>query len=243
MVDMQKLKINPGQVLFVLPHQLNFLLSSAPAPIRYYKIGFHANCLSLLPQHFLFLINPLQQPVITLDEQARQRVGCLFDMLIQMVNHSEAPAELILPYLNALMTEFERGYFAGHERQEGGRGRLEKFIAFMQKVEAAFADQLVISELAAELTITPGGLYKLVKHYTGMSPKDYINRRIILEAQRILYYAPIPVKELTYRLGLNDPDYFSRLFRKVSGRTVGGFMTYIKGFTEDIDASAFVPEP
>jgi methylphosphotriester-DNA--protein-cysteine methyltransferase len=70
-----------------------------------------------------------------------------------------------------------------------------------------------------ELGVTTNGLYQIVKHYCGVSPKEYITNRIILEAKRRVYYAEsVSAKQLEFELGFNDPDYFSRLFKKNNGQ-------------------------
>jgi len=47
--------------------------------------------------------------------------------------------------------------------------------------------------------------------------------RLILEAQRKLQYSTLSVKELAYELGFNDPGYFSRLFKKNTGKSVSRY--------------------
>ena len=49
------------------------------------------------------------------------------------------------------------------------------------------------------------------------------------EAKRRLYYAESSIKELAYDLGFNDPDYFSRLFKKVTGQTIAAFVQDLSG--------------
>ena len=46
----------------------------------------------------------------------------------------------------------------------------------------------------------------------------------MIEAQRKLRYSNLSVKELAYELGFNDPDYFSRLFKKSTGKSVSDFL-------------------
>jgi len=51
-----------------------------------------------------------------------------------------------------------------------------------------------------------------------------MNNRLILEAKRRLYYSESSIKELAFDLGFNDPEYFSRLFKKVTGKTITMFV-------------------
>jgi AraC family transcriptional regulator, transcriptional activator of pobA len=46
----------------------------------------------------------------------------------------------------------------------------------------------------------------------------------MIEAQRKLQYSHLSVKELAYELGFNDPDYFSRFFKKCTGKSVSEFL-------------------
>ena len=54
---------------------------------------------------------------------------------------------------------------------------------------------------------------------------QFLRYRLILEAKRRLYYAEsTSIKELSYDLGFNDPEYFSRLFKKQTGKTISSFL-------------------
>jgi AraC family transcriptional regulator, transcriptional activator of pobA len=51
-----------------------------------------------------------------------------------------------------------------------------------------------------------------------------------LEAKRRLYYAESSsIKELAFGLGFNDPEYFSRLFKKITGKTIAVFVQDLSG--------------
>ena len=46
----------------------------------------------------------------------------------------------------------------------------------------------------------------------------------MLEAQRKLHYSKLSAKEVAYELGFSDPDYFSRLFKKSTGKSVSSYL-------------------
>jgi AraC-like DNA-binding protein len=48
--------------------------------------------------------------------------------------------------------------------------------------------------------------------------------RLMVEAQRKLYYSETTAKELAYELGFSDPGYFSRLFKKSTGKSITQFV-------------------
>ena len=91
-------------------------------------------------------------------------------------------------------------------------------------VETHLTEQLSVNTIADKLALTTNSLYRIVKEYSGVSPKDFFTNRLMIEAKRKLLYSPRSVKELAYELGFNDPDYFSRFFKKCTGKSVSEFL-------------------
>ena len=74
---------------------------------------------------------------------------------------------------------------------------------------------------AAQLGITAEQLNHALRAETGAAAREHIDRRVTLEAQRLLAFTAIPVQDVARRLGFDDPHYFSRYFRKHAGTTAG----------------------
>lgn len=79
------------------------------------------------------------------------------------------------------------------------------------------------TENAEQLNISTSYLNECVKNTTGHSVSYHIQQRVILEAQRLLYYSDGSVKEIATELGYDDYPYFSRLFTKVAGMSALAF--------------------
>jgi AraC family transcriptional activator of pobA len=73
-------------------------------------MSFDQSCLSLLPKQFSFLINPLNSQIISFDNDSRQRVQLLFEILNKILHSDDdqKDAEIILAHLNSLLTEFNK---------------------------------------------------------------------------------------------------------------------------------------
>ena len=147
-------------------------------------------------------------------------------MLYRLLHSPGKPkkVDIILAHLNALLTEFNSAYFEHRYQPAPSNPRRSKYVAFTLAVETHLTEQPAMHTLANELAMTPSSLYGLVKEFSGLSPKEWMTNRLIQEAQRKLQYASPSVKELAYELGFNDPAYFSRLFKKRTGRSVSAFL-------------------
>ena len=217
-VDMDTVRLGPGQVLFVQPNQIHQFLSGWRESRAWYKIAFDEHCLALLPRTFDFLFNPLENPIVSMGGGAGERLTHAFEALAQLLPGPTASTELVLAHLNVLLSELNDSYFG---RAEGGK--LGVYLAFKALVEREFRSQPPIRSMARALSLSDSRLYAVVRRFAGMSPKAFLERRTILEAQRIFYYDRLPVKEVAYELGFSDPDHFSKVFKRFTGRTVTQF--------------------
>jgi AraC family transcriptional regulator, transcriptional activator of pobA len=220
-VDLHPYDVGNNELLFILPNQIHELPKER-VERDFFKIGFDQKCLSLLPRQYPFLINPLNNQTIRLTPEAVERLRPVAEILQGLLSNFDSHQELILAHLNSFLAEVNTAYFTTD--QFAVDSRLSKYIAFKAYIENNLLDHPKVDVIADELALTANSLYALVKHYSGLSPKEFITQRLILEARRRLYYGESPsVKELAFALGFSDPDYFSRLFKKETGQTVGAF--------------------
>jgi AraC family transcriptional activator of pobA len=224
-LDLQDIQLTDGHLLFAMPNQV-MIPPPKTADLKYFKIIFDENTLALLPQQFPFLVNPLNSQAITFDDVTRERLRRVFEILNRILHIDEHPTdtEIVLSYLNALLTELNSAYFKNTASKNILNGNLSKFVEFKLMVETHLTEQPSVNAIAEKLALTTNSLYRIVKEYSGVSPKDFYTNRLMIEAQRKLQYAPLSVKELAYELGFNDPDYFSRFFKKCTGKSVSEFL-------------------
>lgn len=223
-LDLQDIPVSDGDLLFAMPNQI-FSPPAKTDNLNYYKILFDEDTLALLPQRFSFLVNPLNSQKISLDDAARERVKKVFEILNQLLltENQLIDSEIVLAYLNLLLSELNSAYFK-NEPVDLVNTNLSKFVEFKLMVETHLTEQPSIHAIAEKLALSTNSLYRLVKEYSGTSPKDFFTNRLMMEAQRKLRYSDLSVKELAYELGFNDPDYFSRLFKKSTGKNVSDFL-------------------
>ncbi len=99
---------------------------------------------------------------------------------------------------------------------------------FLQKVDQIINVHLVDEELsveflANELFVSTSKLYRKLKAITGLSSQQYIRHIRLMKAKELLKDPELSVSEVALSTGFNDPDHFSRLFKKETGKTPSAF--------------------
>ena len=180
----------------------------------------------LLPYAHTFLADPLNSNAIAFDLAAKQRVKAVLSILFQLVHSSgkQKNVDVILAHLNALLTEFNSAYFEHSKQETVSNPKLPKYVAFKLAVETHLTEQHHVHTITDELAMSTNSIHGIVKEFSGLPPKEWITNRLIQEAQRKLQYSTLSVKELAFDSGFNDPDYFSRLFKKRTGKSVSAFL-------------------
>ncbi len=85
---------------------------------------------------------------------------------------------------------------------------------FQNLLDKEYERQHNVQFYADELSISPKGLNKAIKKELGRTVSELIKEKLIVEAKRELYTKELSIKEIGYKLGFEDPAYFSRFFRK-----------------------------
>jgi|GEM_PF-857973 len=98
----------------------------------------------------------------------------------------------------------------------------EKFALF-KAVEQYIADNLKedinLKDTAAKFNLSPYYFSRTFKKVFGYGFSDYLNLVRINKAKELLRDDSLSVKEIGYLVGYNDPNYFSKVFKKYEGVT------------------------
>lgn len=84
-----------------------------------------------------------------------------------------------------------------------------------------------VKDVAERLKIDRSYLYRLFKDKMGISIIDYIVRRRVAKSETLLGNSRLSIKDVAYSSGFSDQMYFSRVFKKLNGRTPTAFRKMI----------------
>lgn len=113
---------------------------------------------------------------------------------------------------------------------EGAREALQSDLIqrFRALVEKHYLEFDQVRDYADKLRVTPGHLNDAVRARLGTTASALIDARMLLEAKRLLLHSTLSVKESGYTIGMKDPAYFTRWFKKLEGVSPGEFRTSIR---------------
>ena len=128
---------------------------------------------------------------------------------------------LITGYFLQLVAELSRASSGWGERQEVGQN--PRVTAAIHYMEQHYADLITLTELAGKAKMSVNSLLRIFKQATDMTPIDYLIHLRIHKACELLANPACPIKEITFKVGFSDSNYFARQFRKVMGMTASEF--------------------
>lgn len=100
------------------------------------------------------------------------------------------------------------------------------FVRFRQQLEQHFHTVHTVKSYADMLNISSRALTNYVNQSTHCSPLQVINDRLVLEAKRQLQHSALSIKEIAYDLGFEDPSYFAKFFKRMTGRMPNEFRNH-----------------
>jgi AraC-like DNA-binding protein len=95
--------------------------------------------------------------------------------------------------------------------------------------------ELGVESLATELRCSAAHLSKLFHEETGERITEYITRIRLGNAVEAMRHSGMSVKEIAVACGFNDPNYFTKVFRKATGRTPVQFRTDLRPIACSLD--------
>ncbi len=113
--------------------------------------------------------------------------------------------EKIAGFLKSKDQEADTGY---------RRGMVKEVIIFIQK---NCSHQIRLKQIAEMCFISPNYLCSLFKEETGLTVHQYLSKIRMEKAKYLLEQSDFSIKRITFNVGYEDPNYFSRTFKESMG--------------------------
>ncbi|HVR21493.1 MAG TPA: helix-turn-helix domain-containing protein [Polyangiaceae bacterium] len=156
-------------------------------------------------------------PVVELGRSAE--LEALFDQVRETLeedygDESLLEAALTLSHLIGVMLRLRRDPHAELSAAERVR-------ASLASLKGRLAEAHDVKRLASQAELSPSRFSELVRRACGAPPMAYLTRLRVERATELLASTDLTVKAIAREVGFADPLHFSRVFRRVSGKSPG----------------------
>lgn len=199
--QVQQFQINPANKGFIVIFTSEFLYENATELNLFHSLHIF--------EHALFA------PRIRLSANQQGMLRRL-SMIIQHEYQKppdELSREILRHLLRVMLLQIERiqGTSAISQRVAP---HYQDFVAFRRLVERDLGKSRSVRYYARQLAVSPKKLNELTRLVLNKAAKNFIEEQVILEAQRLLAQGDMPIKEIAYQLGFNDPTNLVKFFKR-----------------------------
>lgn len=131
-----------------------------------------------------------------------------------------ANIQLLLEYLSRF---YDRQFITRHNANSSVVAAFEKELSDLYSNGKTLDEVPKVSYFAEKANLTPGYFGDLIKRETGSTPQEIITLKLIAEAKRRLVISDSDVSVIAYELGFQYPQHFTRLFKRITGKSPSTF--------------------
>ncbi|MCP9235236.1 helix-turn-helix domain-containing protein [Lewinella sp. JB7] len=102
-------------------------------------------------------------------------------------------------------------------------------VELREVVELHRYSNLSVDELAALCHMSPSTFKREFKKEYDSSPAKYISGQKLKKARELLSLSDLPISDIAYEVGFNDPLYFTRLFKRREGVSPSAYRSRMTG--------------
>lgn len=210
-IDFIKHQVHDGSIFILKPgqvHEWNF-----SPKIKGYIIEFNREAMDANIPLSTVLINQIlvSKDAFVLKREELIEINCNCDKMYSEIIEKKDLYDISLQaYLTGLLVNVVRVIGKDNPNKFITKGIAENFQLLVNQF---YQQQHGVDFYSKGLRVTTKALTTNLKRSRGKSPRQIIQERFLLEAKRLLSYSELSISEIAYKIGFEDPNYFSRLFR------------------------------
>ncbi|MCX4885094.1 MULTISPECIES: AraC family transcriptional regulator [unclassified Streptomyces] len=229
MIDFAEYEASAGDVLWIRPGQVHRFsrTSEYRGTVLTMQPGFLPRATVEATGLYRYDLPPLLHP-------DAPRLAGLRSSLAQLQREYEDTATLPLSLHTAVLrhslTAFllRLAHLAASSAEAARRQSDTTFTLFRDAVEKSFATNHSVSAYADSLGYSRRTLVRAVRAATGETPKGFIDKRVVLEAKRLLAHTDMPIGRVGAAIGFPDAANFSKFFQQHTELTPAAFRAELR---------------
>jgi AraC-like DNA-binding protein len=227
-VDFKRKPVRKGDIVLIFPDMV-FIVNEVSKlfKIRYLKVSSSLcdEATVALSSQFFDII--YDSPILHTSPEQRELLAAWEKFLLR-ITQCQTPKTAYMMLRNHL-----QNFFIGMEdivMEEGVKASIQPassprllFIRFCHLIEEHCHSEHDVKYYADKLCITPYYLSKITAKTVNATPKEMIDRQIIMDMKQLLTTTDISIKELAARFHFDTMSYMARFFRRHTGLTPSEF--------------------
>ncbi|MFD4945893.1 helix-turn-helix domain-containing protein [Streptomyces sp. NPDC058239] len=229
MIDFAEYEVSAGDLLWIRPGQVHRFSPTA---------GYRGTVLTMQPGFLpratveaTGLYRYDQPPLLRPDpDQLAALEYSLAQLEREYVDTTTLPLSLHTAVLRHSLTAFllRLAHLAASSAETARDQTDTTFTRFRDAVEKGFATNHSVSAYADALGYSRRTLVRAVRAATGRTPKGFIDKRVVLEARRLLAHTDMPIGRIGASVGFPDAANFSKFFHQHTGTTPVAFRAELR---------------
>ncbi|MNZ99909.1 Bifunctional transcriptional activator/DNA repair enzyme AdaA [compost metagenome] len=157
------------------------------------------------------------------DETALRYFHLLDEAVAELISKPPAYQLIVKTRLYELFTLLSRTFLtrqlASKPAEPPYSPNRERFKQLIGRIEVSFHEKMTIEDAARYVSLNPFHFCKLFKKLTGRTFIEYVNVCRMNEAERLLHEGKDTITEIAARVGCDNPNYFTKLYKQYKGMT------------------------
>ena len=224
-IDFEPVQVNKSSLLVSYPGQIHQYISDKEC--KGWALSFDAK---LVDEKARMIIEESLTKIalLKLNTEENDWFKKVFELIHSVIN-TDKKTNLSPHLIRSLLDSFIYQAAIFYQLQENTRiqeyssRNIDITKKFRQLLQQNFKTIKKPSEYAEKMNFSVSYLNDTVKGVTGFPLTYFIQQEVVSEAQRLLYYSEMSIKEIAYNLGYEDDKYFIRLFGKTTGTSPTNF--------------------
>jgi AraC family transcriptional activator of pobA len=169
------------------------------------------------------ILTPSIRPYIHLTDEQAEEVSRIFENILAEKKQKEIENnELIAVKIVELLILGER-LFEQEQSLEANQPFIDRIKRFVDLLDEYFSKEHSVRFYAEQLAMHPNHLNALIKKHSGLSAKEAIRNRILLEIKHLLHSTKLSIKQISDQMGFKDPNYFTTFFKHAENLSPGNY--------------------
>ena len=156
------------------------------------------------------------RPTLYPTTESLEEIKGVLDRLLTTARSSDYMRDMLINEQLSTLIRLIMSY-SWHPEDKKAAPKRTSVAEVKEYLDQHYAEKIVLDELSSRFFIDKYYMAKTFKSQFGLSISTYIQNIRITKAKQLLRFSEKTVEEIGYEVGMDNPAYFSRVFKNVEG--------------------------